>query len=345
MGLQTYWGDDGERFWFKPRQKVSESQEIIQPKIRKTYKQNWSIYTLHQTTEKLMVYKIFNDVIDYLDIHQVYKGNGRPNVNLKDMLKCLCIQIYNGPSSRRNNSELILVQGLGYINKTYHFTTICKYLRKQELTHLLHYLYKTLAEPLKTLENYFSIDATGFSTFDRKKWIEVRLETKQHKDYKKLHALCGNLTNVVVSVEVTEGTQHESPYFKVLLRDAAKRFSIKEICADSGYLSRENCNISQELNIEPFILPKKNSIALAKGSQAWHKMIRLWKDNLEVFKEHYHRRSNIETVFSMIKKKFRHYVRSKDDIAKINEILCLICCHNACVLAEALLAYDLKLDF
>ncbi len=50
---------------------------------------------------------------------------------------------------------------------------------------------------------------------------------------------------------------------------------------------------------------------------------------------HYHRRSNIETAYSMIKGKFGSSLRSKSDTGKINEALCKVLAHNICVLVQA----------
>ena len=52
----------------------------------------------------------------------------------------------------------------------------------------------------------------------------------------------------------------------------------------------------------------------------------------EDFLAHYHKRSNVESVFSMIKAKFRDHVRSKSDVSMVNEVLCKIVCHNICCL-------------
>ncbi|HEV3476738.1 MAG TPA: hypothetical protein VG127_04570 [Rubrobacteraceae bacterium] len=48
--------------------------------------------------------------------------------------------------------------------------------------------------------------------------------------------------------------------------------------------------------------------------------------------ERYHKRSNIETAFSMIKGKFGSALRSKSDTGQINEVLCKVLAHNICVL-------------
>src|SRR5688572_5002725 len=56
----------------------------------------------------------------------------------------------------------------------------------------------------------------------------------------------------------------------------------------------------------------------------------------EEFLEHYHKRSNVESTFSMMKAKFGDAVRSKTDIAMKNEVLCKILCHNICCLISAI---------
>ncbi len=46
----------------------------------------------------------------------------------------------------------------------------------------------------------------------------------------------------------------------------------------------------------------------------------------------YHKRSNVESTFSMMKRKFGDAVRSKSDTAMVNEVLCKVLAHNLCVL-------------
>ena len=49
---------------------------------------------------------------------------------------------------------------------------------------------------------------------------------------------------------------------------------------------------------------------------------------------HYHKRSNVESTFSAIKRKFGDSVRSRNDVAMVNEVLCKILCHNLCCLIQ-----------
>ena len=63
------------------------------------------------------------------------------------------------------------------------------------------------------------------------------------------------------------------------------------------------------------------------------------------FLVHYHKRSNVETAFSMIKMKFGASVRAKTPVAQVNEVLCKILCHNICVLLQSIAELGLEPTF
>ena len=49
----------------------------------------------------------------------------------------------------------------------------------------------------------------------------------------------------------------------------------------------------------------------------------------------YHLRSNIESTFSAIKRKFGNAVMSRSEAGMVNEVLCKILCHNlTCLIQE-----------
>ena len=58
--------------------------------------------------------------------------------------------------------------------------------------------------------------------------------------------------------------------------------------------------------------------------------------------QNYHKRSNVETTFSMIKAKFGERVRSRGRMAQINEVLCKVLCHNICCLIQSI--YELGVE-
>ena len=96
--------------------------EIQEKEVIETPKQDrqWAEYNLYQTQERIIAYKIINDVVNYLQL-QNKPLNGRPSVEINDMIKSLLVKAYNNISARRLNSELIMFKGLGYIDKVYHF--------------------------------------------------------------------------------------------------------------------------------------------------------------------------------------------------------------------------------
>jgi transposase len=59
----------------------------------------------------------------------------------------------------------------------------------------------------------------------------------------------------------------------------------------------------------------------------------------------YHKRSNVETTFSMIKGKFGGYLRSKGNTAQRNEALCKVLCHNICCVIQSMFELGIEPSF
>src|SRR5436305_11232540 len=60
------------------------------------------------------------------------------------------------------------------------------------------------------------------------------------------------------------------------------------------------------------------------------------------FMAHYHKRSNVESTFSMVKAKFGGSIRSKLPVAQVNEVLAKFLCHNLCCLIQS--SYELGIQ-
>ena len=84
---------------------------------------------------------------------------------------------------------------------------------------------------------------------------------------------------------------------------------------------------------DPYIPFKSNTTG--QGSPMWKRLYAYFTLNEDLWKRHYHKRSNVETAFSMIKGKFGDSVRAKSETGQVNEILLKCLCHNICVLARA----------
>ena len=335
---------------FKRDRSIQEKLGNFVPKVPKKYTQDWPIYQRASSQEKLMFFRILKDAVDHIIIEEEYKGNGRPPAYYADILKSLCIKSYHNYSSWRLESELKIARSMGIIDEVYKRTTLMKYMQDERITKLLHKLYKIIAEPIAPIEIYFAADATGISNmYGNTRWMKIRHtkeEAKHRREYSKLHIISGCKTNVITSVKVTKGVAHESPHFKPLLDDTAKIFSIKEVMADAGYLSKDNVRAISSIGAVPFIMGKKRVNVPERGRMSsWGAMLRLWKNHRMYFAEHYHRRSNVESTFGALKRKFGDFCRCKKPKSQENEILCKIVCFNSSVLSEALLSFDLECKF
>jgi transposase len=87
----------------------------------------------------------------------------------------------------------------------------------------------------------------------------------------------------------------------------------------------------------PYIAFRVNSTPTEDS--VYMRMFHYYSLKRDEFLSHYHKRSNVETTFSMVKAKFGDSPRSKTDTAMINEALCKILCHNLCCLVQS--AYEL----
>ena len=114
-----------------------------------------------------------------------------------------------------------------------------------------------------------------------------------------------------------------------------------EVSADKAYLSEANLRHIEEHGAYPYIPFKSNTTG--QGSPMWMRLYGYFLLNEESWSDHYHRRSNVETAFSMIKGKFGDSVRAKSEVGQFNEILLKCLCHNICVLIHAMHEFGVTL--
>lgn len=91
----------------------------------------------------------------------------------------------------------------------------------------------------------------------------------------------------------------------------------------------------------PYVPFKSNSTG-GKGSTLWNRLYHYFHMERAEFEKHYHARSNVETCFSMIKRKFGDAIRARTATAQVNEILCKVLAHNICCLVLAI--YEMGIE-
>ena len=74
-------------------------------------------------------------------------------------------------------------------------------------------------------------------------------------------------------------------------------------------------------------------------------MFHYYQFKREEFMQHYHKRSNVEATFSMIKAKFGSRLRCKLPVAQANEALLKILCHNICCVIQSMFELGIEPNF
>ncbi|MBA3483352.1 MAG: transposase [Pirellulales bacterium] len=249
-------------------------------------------------------------------------------------------------SSRRFATDLREAYDKGHISRVPHFNSVLNVLDSEETTAILTELVAKSAEPLAALEDSFAIDSSGFSgcRFDR--WYDSKWKNaapKCRRSWVKAHCMTGVKTNVVTSVKVLDGDSGDITQFKPLLAETAERFTIKEVSADKAYLSDPVMQAVDDVGGRAYIPFKSNSLARRPG--LWNNAYHYFHLHRDEFCAHYHKRSNVESTFSMIKRKFGDSVRAKNETAMRNEALAKFVCHNLCCLIQSMNEFGIDPTF
>lgn len=330
---------------------------------RKTYPQNWAAYNRAQTTEKDQFLKLLSALCGNLQ-ELPASSTGRKRIPMADALFGVVFKVYSTVSARRFMSDLRDAQEKGFISHAVHFNSVLNYLENSALTPILNEMIVESSLPLKSVETHFAADSSGFTASRYSRWIDHKYGAQKQKDWVKAHVMCGVKTNIITAVEIRGKNCGDAPMMPHLINTTADNFQMKEVSADKAYGSFKNYDAISGVGATPYIPFKENSrkevilthlkselwghkIRDEKTTKnvLWNKMYHLFRFHKEEFMQHYHRRSNVETVFSMIKTKFGGSVRSKTDTAMINEVLAKILCHNICVLIQETEELGINIQF
>ncbi|HYR75894.1 MAG TPA: transposase [Pyrinomonadaceae bacterium] len=335
------------------REQTADGQTIVTESVRvtqKTYTQDWPAYNKAQTHEKSQLQELLYELCR--TVAEPEQGRGRPRLSLADIIFSSTFKIYSTVSGRRFATDLREAKARGYLARLPHYNSVFRYLESEALTPYLYELIATSALPLKSIEKDFAVDSSGFSTGQFTRWLDVKYgKEEDRRMWIKVHLMCGVKTNIVTSVEISDGYANDYNYFKPLVETtAANGFNLSEVSADKAYLGGENLLTTLRHGAIPYIPFKTNSKPSALStygakSTLWDRMFHFYMQHREEFLGHYHKRSNVETTFHMIKSKFGQRLRSKTMTAQINEALCKVLCHNICVVIQSMHEFGVEPTF
>ena len=314
---------------------TTETLTIKTTAERKTYQQpSWPKYNASQLNERSHFHDFLADLCQTLPATPRKPGCGRKPISYRDGLFAAVLKVFSEKSARRFNGELEEAQERGLIEQVPHFTSVLNVFDKEEVTPLLKSMIETTSLPLQAIESDFAIDSTGFSTTTYNQWlVNKHGAPKRYAKFVKAHFCTGVKTNVVATVEIDHEHANDTLFLSPLTeRTAEIGFSISEMSADAAYPSQQNFEAVNSAGGKFFPAFRSNTTGAVGGlfQKAYHSFCL----NKEEYLSHYHKRSNVESTVSMIKRKFGDSVKAKNELAQKNEVYAKFVCHNLCVLIQ-----------
>lgn len=310
---------------------ITETKEVTITEKR-TYSQPWPEYNMSQQIEKKRFQVLLQDLCHNLEDPEHNKPGPKPH-SYKDAIFAMCFKVYCGFSARRFSCDLEDAHAAGYLTRSIPSMKTTTFMENPVFTSILIDLIQKSATPLRVVETDFAVDSSGFSTSRFETWYDHKYGCNRRKCmWVKTHIACGVKTNVVTAVRILDRDAADCPQFVPLMKSTSEGFRVSEASADKAYLSAENIEQVHELGGTPFIMPKINTTGGLGG--LFEKMFLYFQCRQADFLAHYHKRSNVESTFSAVKRKFGDSVRSKTDTAMVNEVLCKLLCHNLCCLIQ-----------
>lgn len=313
---------------------VTESVTVSETvEKRKIYPRDWVAYNAAQTTEKDWFLTLLADLCRDIPQPERKPTRGTRPMLVSDGIFSACYKVFSGFSARRFTCDLEDAADAGLITRAVHFNRVLQVLEEESTTPILYDLIRKSATPLRAVETEWAVDSSGFSGCRFDKWFDKKYGVpKRESAWTKAHIICGTRTNVIAAAEILGNEAADSPRLPGLVATAAKTFTISEVAVDKAYPGVDNFNAVDAVGGKLYAAFKSNTTGAVGG--IFGKMYHLFCLDKEAYLAHYHRRSMVETTFSMVKRKFGDSVRAKTDTAMRNEVLAKFVCHNiACVVS------------
>ena len=207
----------------------------------------------------------------------------------------------------RSNSDARLIIGL---HKVPVHTTIIRFVKKiRKQIHLVLGIRQA---------HTVAIDATGFELEARSFYFRINRVpeyTRKTKKYMKLSLVIDTDKQLILKYKINKKAGRDNfKYVKNLIKDLKFKYLIGDKGYDSKYTRR-------------FVINKLKAIPIIPS--AWHNNFYGYlRKNKKISGENYHQRSKIETVFSVIKRKYGSVLRNKTYATQQVELISKLIAYN-----------------
>jgi len=208
-------------------------------------------------------------------------------------------------------SEIPMYIGL---KKIPHHTTLVKFAKKikpKMLSLLLPY------RKAKTV----GLDGTGFEVDNKSLHYQIRTERTSYRKYIKLGISADLDKQLIMRQTINKGPRNDQKDFMSLVKDIKTNF----VCADKGYDSYKNHKIViKDLSARSLIKSRNYG-----NNKIPRPNVKYRRRSIEEFDDKiYHQRSKVETIFSVIKRKYGSCLRARTFSTQKKEVLCKLIAYN-----------------
>ena len=214
----------------------------------------------------------------------------------------LAVKIYTRSTYRQITDLLELsdtIQKYLHLKKIPHYTTLQKFFQRLP-TSILQELNKQILLNHEINGEIIALDGSGFTSDNADKYYS-KIRDKERKNFTKCHIAIDVDTRLILYSQALKGPKHDIKFAIVSIRSLNK-YDVDYIIADKAYdTNKIRTCINEEIKASDQIPLKSNF------RHGWYRRL-----SIQTFKkEIYSRRNNVESVFSVIKRKYSGVNKSK----------------------------------
>lgn len=187
-----------------------------------------------------------------------------------------------------------------------------------------------------------AIDSTGLECtaasgyfVKRRHRVSLPWKTVVYHRYPKLGLVCDTSCHFILSIRVGRGPRPDVDELVPLLTDAVRSMLIDCLSADAGYDSESNHRFARERCGVRTLIPAKHGRPTEKPARGHYR--RLMQTRFDASK--YHRRAQVETVISMIKRRQGNHARGRTYHSQCRDLRLMALTHNVMILIRVEVFY------
>lgn len=208
-----------------------------------------------------------------------------------------------------------IIQEILELNDVPHYSTLCKFALRV-YSKLLNRIFKKTCNLMSIVTDHVSvaaIDSTGFVTDSASYYYSQRTK-KLRKDYLKVTISVNTEDHSILAMKTTSSRCHDSQVAIQVLRASYRTKSAEVYVMDKAYDSEAIHGFIHNNLKSDAIIPIRN------WNASYVSGIYRQKIAIDFDYDLYHKRNNVETVFSVIKRKFGEKIAARKYLTKLKEI-------------------------